>query len=62
MCILVGQSGIRILRRCVISPFPEVGVTFCGNPLIGTALEEACAKHTSISRGGVKFALHSEVF
>ena len=44
------------------SPFPEVGVTFCGNPLIGNALEESCAKHTSLSRGAIKFALHSEVF
>ena len=44
------------------SPFTKVGVTFCGNPMIGNALEEACAKHTSLSRGALKFALHSEVF
>ena len=44
------------------SPYNKVGVTFCGHPMIGSSIEKACAKYTSLSRGGMKFALHSEVF
>ena len=44
------------------TPYHKVGVTFCGHPMIGSAIEKACAKYTSLSRGGLTLALHSEVF
>ena len=44
------------------STINRIGVTFCGHPAIGAAIEKACAKHTSKSRGAKTFALHSEVF
>lgn len=40
----------------------EVGVTFCGNGLVGDQLSEQCNRCTLASKGKLEFHLHSEVF
>jgi hypothetical protein len=44
------------------SPAPDIGVTFCGNPLIGADLTKCADKYTALSGGLKTFHLHQEVF
>ena len=44
------------------SESPDIGVTFCGNPMIGSDLSRSCAKYTALSAGEKTFHLHQEVF
>lgn len=40
----------------------SVGVTFCGNPLIGKDIKHHCLKYTIQDGGRTKYHLHKEVF
>jgi predicted ferric reductase len=40
----------------------DIGVTFCGNPMIGSQLSKCSAKYTALSGGTKQFHLHQEVF
>ena len=40
----------------------DIGVTFCGNPMIGADLSRCSAKFTALSGGTKTFHLHQEVF
>lgn len=40
----------------------DVGVTFCGNPLIGSDIKNACLKFSHKDNGKIKWHLHKEVF
>jgi hypothetical protein len=40
----------------------KVGVTFCGNPMIGGALMDHSNRCTIETGGKIRFNLHSEVF
>ena len=44
------------------SPASDIGVTFCGNPLIGADLTKCSDKYTALSGGMKTFHLHQEVF
>ena len=42
------------------SPAPDIGVTFCGNPLIGADLTKCADKYTALS-GGMKRRLSTGI-
>ena len=59
---MLSLTRCRVLatRRAGLYGREDVGVVFCGAPLIAAALKEACEKHSH--RDSTVFRLHKENF